>query len=47
MSSTPTDYDLDLKVAELKISGFTAFEDLVARRRSTAFGRPSCPGWIG
>lgn len=30
MSSTPTDYDLDLKVAELKITGFTTFENLIA-----------------
>ena len=30
MTTAPGDFDLDLKVAELKISGFTAFEGLVA-----------------
>ena len=29
MTPAPEYYDLDLKVAELKINGFTAFEDLI------------------
>ncbi len=29
MTPAPEDYDLDLKIAELKINGFTAFEDLI------------------
>ena len=33
MTATASDFDLDLKVAELKINGFTTFEDLVAPKK--------------
>ena len=33
MASTLTKYDLDLKLAELKINGYTMFEDLVSAEK--------------